>query len=403
MLTRREWLTVMAMSAPALAARPAVSDREARIRRIVDAYSRQGFHRTGTDVDRVSAEWLCDEVRDAGLEPAREPFALQRVDPIEAAVIVEGRRLEGVPLFDGGFTAASGVRGRLGSVDRETEIGLTQAAPNTAAAGTLGDARRQNRHRAIVCVTRGGRPGLCPSNADTFLNPFGPPVVQVSSEDGTFLDDCARRGVDIQVVANVKRTSVEALNVTARIPGTKGSLLPVVVMTPRSGWWTCASERGGGIACWLELMRELRALRSPRAVLFVASSGHELGHLGINAFIDRRPGIVANSAGWIHFGANVGAAVDPGNTLQASDERMEALQADAMTAAGLTIDRRNPRGTVPNGEAEAVHRGGGRYVSAIGRSAWFHNPGDRGSDVVNAAMVARFADPFTAVAKALIA
>src|SRR5439155_393649 len=61
-------------------------------------------------------------------------------------------------------------------------IGLTEIAPNTAGAGELGEARRQNRHQAIVVVTRGARPGLCPSNADSFLRPFGPPVLQVTSE-----------------------------------------------------------------------------------------------------------------------------------------------------------------------------------------------------------------------------
>jgi hypothetical protein len=401
MLTRREWLSVAAMPAVAWLARPLLSEREDRILRIVDAYSRQGVHRTGTDVDRLSADWLCDEVRQAGLEPTREAFDIDRIDPIEASVTVDGRRIAGVPLFDGAFTDGSGVHGKIGPLEGSAEIALAEAAPNTTGAGQIGDARRKLRHRAIVCITRGGRPGLCPSNADAFVNPFGPPVVQVSSEQAAFLVDCARRGVDAQVTAHVKRTAASAVNVVASIGGLDRSLVPLIVMTPRSGWWTCASERGGGIACWLELMRELRGSR--REVIFVASTGHELGHLGINVFINRRPGIVPRSAGWIHFGANIGAAADPGNTLQASDDGFEAVAASAMTAAGLTIDRRNPRGTIPNGEAEAVHRGGGRYVSAIGRSAWFHNPGDRGSEVVNAATVARFVDAFTAAARTMAA
>jgi len=280
-------------------------------------------------------------------------------------------------------------------------IGLTEAVPNTAAAGPLGDARRSNRHTAIVCITRGGRPGLCPSNADLFLRPFGPPVLQVSSEEATWLQDAARQGTGVHVIAQVTRTSVEALNVVATLAGADRSLPPLVVMTPRSGWWTCASERGGGIACWLELMRELKTAHLARDVVFVASSGHELGHLGINAFVDRRPGIVAKSAGWMHLGANIGAAQDAGTTIQASDDEFERRQAEAIAAAGLTINRRNPRGTVPGGEAEVVHRGGGRYVSVIGRNALFHNPADRGPDVVDARAIAAFIDAFTQMAKGL--
>ena len=54
---------------------------------------------------------------------------------------------------------------------------------------------------------------------------------------------------------------------------------------------------------------------------------------------------------------------------------METMMAEAMTQAGLRIDRRHPRGAVPRGEAENVHRGGGRYISIIGNNDLFHNTG----------------------------
>jgi hypothetical protein len=138
-------------------------------------------------------------------------------------------------------------------------------------------------------------------------------------------------------------------------------------------------------------------------VLFVASSGHELGHLGINAFVDRRPNVVRMSVGWIHLGANIGAATNPANTLQASDDEFEALLSTALMSFGLTIDRRIPRGTIPRGEAEVVHRGGGRYVSVIGRSAVFHNLDDRGAQVVDPISIARFSAALIAAARTLAA
>jgi hypothetical protein len=261
----------------------------------------------------------------------------------------------------------------------------------------LGEARRANRHKAIVAVTQGTRQGLCPSNAEFFLQPFGPPVLQVSSAEASWLSEQARRGVEVAVVAHVRRTEATATNVTATIEGADRTLPPLVVMTPRSGWYTCASERGGGIACWLETMRAMKS-RPRRTVLFVASSGHELGHLGINAFVDRRPGIVKKSAGWIHMGANIGAALTPGNTVQASDDDFEAMLRAALTSFGLGIDARIPRGTMPRGEAEIVHRGGGRYVSVIGRNALFHHPDDRGPHVVDVHTIAKFSTALTSVA-----
>ena len=158
--------------------------------------------------------------------------------------------------------------------------------------------------------------------------------------------------------------------------------------------------------------------------MFVASSGHELGHLGIDAFVARRPGIVPKTVGWIHLGANIGAATRPGtpspaagdepalrhatpvlgsaNTIQASDDEFESILSRAMSAGGLAISRRNPRGTIPGGEAETVHRGGGRYVSVIGSNALFHNPDDRGSGTVDVGAVAAFTKVFAAVAETLI-
>jgi hypothetical protein len=411
LISRRDWLSITARSAYAAVAYPrrvAAQDGtaggvEVRISRLVHEYEQQGFHRTGTTVDRLSGDWLCEEVRQVGLAPTRESFSLSRVDLVTNVLIVADRRIDGVPLFDGGFTDSGGIRGRLGALESDAEIGLAETAPNAAASGSLGDARRTNRHKAIVCVTRGGRSGLCPSNADFFLRPFGPPVLQVSSEQASWLSEQARRGAEVQLISRVTRTAATAVNVTATIKGADLRMSPLVISTPRSGWYSCASERGGGIACWLEAMRALVTARRRRTVLFVAFSGHELGYLGINAFVDRRPGIVTKTIGWIHFGANIGAATDPGNTLGASDDDFDAIASRAMTSSGLSIDRRIPRGTIPGGEAEIVHRDGGRYVAVTGRNALFHNPEDRGPQAVDPSAIAKFGTAFIAVARTMAA
>jgi hypothetical protein len=191
-----------------------------RIGNVIHGYEEQGFHRTGTRVDQISGDWLGDLVRDIGLDPMGENFSLSRIDPINASLIVNGRKIEGLPLFDGGFTTSAGIRGRIGNLKSDAPIGLTEIAPNAAEAGTLGDARRQNRHQAIVVVTRGGRPGFCPSNAESFLRPFGPPVLQVTSEEAPFLVDCARQGLEAALTTHVERTQAHAFNVTAVVPGT---------------------------------------------------------------------------------------------------------------------------------------------------------------------------------------
>jgi len=372
-----------------------------RIGDIIQAYAEQGFHRTGTAVDHSSGDWLANQIRQIGLAPMLEEFSLSRVDPVSASLVVNDRKIDGLPLFDGGFTR-SPVGGPLGPLGSDAPIGLTEIPPNAAETGALGEARRHDRHQAMVVVTRGARSGFCPSNADSFLRPFGPPVLQVASGEAPFLADCARQGARAVLTAQVERVPAQAFNVVATISGTDRSAAPLVVMTPRSGWWWCASERGGGLACWLEIMRAVHDARPLRDVLFVASSGHELGHLGLDDFMARRSGLVRAAKTWIHLGANIGAAQGPGNHLQASDDEMESTMADAMAQAGLRIDRRLPRGAVPRGEAENVHRGGGRYISIIGSNDLFHNTGDRGLDAVDLATIERFAGAFAAVATTLV-
>jgi hypothetical protein len=374
---------------------------EQRVSRIVNQYAQQGFHRTGTRVDRASADWLCEKVHEAGCTPSRETFSLSRVELITNVLIAADRRIEGTPLFDGAFTEPEGIRGRLGPLQSDADIAVADTVPNAAASGALGEARRANRYKALVCVTRGERPGLCPSNADFFAQPFGPPVLQISSEHAAWLSEQAQHGAAVQAVAHVKRTAATAFNVTTTIKGSDVTLAPMVISTPRSGWYSCASERGGGIVCWLEAMRALRAARLNRTVIFVAFSGHEVGLLGMHAFMDRRPAIIANATAWIHFGANIGAAMGPGNRLTASSDEIGNIAAGAMASAGLSVDLRAPRGTIPGGEAEVVHRNGGRYVAVTGRNALFHNPEDRGPQAVDPAVVAKFSRAFVSAAQSI--
>ena len=115
-----------------------------------------------------------------------------------------------------------------------------------------------------------------------------------------------------------------------------------------------------------------------------------------------RPGAPPQTAGDDPALRHATPVLGSANTIQASDDEFESFLSRAMSAGGLAISRRNPRGTIPGGEAETVHRGGGRYVSVIGSNALFHNPADRGVDVVDVRMIARFTKVFAAVARRLL-
>jgi hypothetical protein len=58
---------------------------------------------------------------------------------------------------------------------------------------------------------------------------------------------------------------------------------------------------------------------------------------------------------------------------------------------------------VPGGEARNIHVGGGRYVSLLGGSPFFHNLADRWPEAVNVTAVAQFAAAVSDVATTLTA
>src|SRR6516164_320529 len=75
-------LTVSATSRSALLAQKKsqspTDSLEQRVANVLQAYDGQGNHRTGTEVDNVSARWLAKEAHQAGADVSLEPFSVSR-------------------------------------------------------------------------------------------------------------------------------------------------------------------------------------------------------------------------------------------------------------------------------------------------------------------------------------
>ncbi len=374
-----------------------------RISKLIEEYDAQGHHRTGTDVDRRSGEWLAEEVRGLGLEPELVPVHLDRVEPRACWMEVDGERIDGVPLFDCSYTGRDGIVGDLREAGHGGVIGLAASPPNGEPTALL-EARRTGPERALVVVTEGRTPGLALLNAPHFTAPFGPPVMQVESEHGPRLREAARRGATVRAVIHAERVSSDTFNVLATLPGTDPART-LAVNTPRSGWWEVASERGGGIACWLEVMRAFIAHRPASTVIFAANTGHELGFYGLEVLLAARP-TLATDATWLHFGANIGAAAATQGNIAASDVRLGEAFQRALQGAGtretrlVVRDARESSGG--GGEMAIVHRRGGRrYAALTNDNALFHMREDRYPSSVDVPQVAAFASGSIAFARML--
>jgi hypothetical protein len=169
-------------------------------------------------------------------------------------------------------------------------------------------------------------------------------------------------------------------------------------MTPRSGWFACASERGGGLAAFLEIARALYEAPPARDVHFVASSGHELGHLGLRAWLAWHGAIAESAHAWLHLGANLAAAGGQ-LALQASSAEHAELARSALVAAGLAPETIVPPGTPPLGEAREIATR--PFVSLLGTNPLFHTPDDRWPDAVDLPKTAALCEALTLVATRL--
>ena len=74
-------------------------------------------------------------------------------------------------------------------------------------------------------------------------------------------------------------------------------------------------------ACWLR--RYIQAASyAVRTCFFVALSGHELGYLGMDAYLKSRADLIKRARAWIFFGSSIGEPRQP-NLIHASDDALE--------------------------------------------------------------------------------
>jgi hypothetical protein len=373
-----------------------------RIASVIQEYDAQGEHRTGTRADASSAQWLARELAGRGFAARLEPFALERFEGDSAQLSTEGQRRHGEALFDGGTTPPEGITGRLGKLGSRAEIAVLRLAPLApdAELAAFEAARRSGAHRGFVVLPRAGEQhgDLALLNAEHFDAPSAAPVLQLAGAHTWEVEGAAARGASATLIVTGARIPEQAANLVARVPGSEPGLAPLVVMTPRSGWFNCAAERGGGIAAWLEIAGALYAEPPRRDVVLVATSGHELGHLGLRSFLARRPELREAAHVWLHLGANF-VAKGGQVFLQSSRADLSERAHAALAAAGRAPDVVAPPGAAARGEAREIAER--PFISLLGTNPWFHSPEDRWPEAVDLARAEAIARGLVEIAKQL--
>ena len=386
----------------------AIAAAERRIR----AYEAMGWHRTGWKANHETADWLIDELQAAGIDARDQPFTAPRWHWSGSVELRIGPwSIPGEPLSDGGFTPPDGVAGRVGFVESAdlggydgSPIALWRRGPDDRdrmAAGVYDDlaALQAAGARAVVLIMgdEHGAPVL--RNAERPWDPINLPVLQVAPENAEVGVDWSEEAT---VVVTGHREEVQARNVIAEISGTDTAAAPVALITPKSGWFTCAAERGGGLAVWLAVAQRIAAGALPRRTLrLVASSGHELHHLGLDAYLQSLGPTVSEVSAWLHLGASIGAKRGT-PALAASDDQLMTIARSALEADN--IERTPfPVGTSGYGEARNIAEINGRYISLLGGHPYFHSPNDTYANAVDPDNLARHTDAVEVMARKLLA
>jgi hypothetical protein len=140
-----------------------------------------------------------------------------------------------------------------------------------------------------------------------------------------------------------------------------------------------------------------------RDVVFAAFAGHEIDHVGLDSFLERRPGIATRAHAWAHFGANVGAAVGPSVRVSASRADDLARARDALHTHGVGEITSPAAGVVNGGESAVVAGLGVRCIALLGGSNLFHLESDRWPDANDVPQTARQARAFSDLVRSLAA
>jgi hypothetical protein len=327
------------------------------------------------------------------MKTAFQPFGLRQFFLSKSALVVDGNPIASFPLWPPNATGANPVVAPL--VDyRHSErlsgaVALVRfpfdarsAMVKGSAQGEMILAAAKQGARAVIAITEGPSGEIIALNVQEDMRPWPVPVLLAPARSEPLIRAAAARRATASVLIDGRDDQhATARNVIGRIGrGNK----PVVVSTPQSGWFRCAGERGPGIALWLGLARWVRKNPSDFSYVFVSTSGHELGGLGIRAFLDREARPPGSVAAWIHLGAGIATwkwqQTDKGmaRTREVDSNRLLMCSPGLVsTVAPLFADLPGLKpGSQSVGEYRDIAKAGYRTMAIAAAHMFHHTPAD---------------------------
>jgi len=363
----------------------------------VERYGSFGIHRYGTEGDRGTTDWIADEMRKAGLAVTFQNFSLgKQYFSDKASVTIGGDSIDALPFWwipedKASFTLTAPLAGNDGDASGKI-VALHLPYDRTAYLAdphkqAIAQAAKRNPAAIVLTIDNPGE-DIFVYNVAQDDPPWPVPVVVIAAGKRALLTQAQTDGKPITISVSGKYgKDVAGRNVVAKLD--RGAADTIVVSTPMTGWFTCACERGSGIAAFLALARMVGVTQPKVNVVFVATAGHEVGHGGMEVFLHDNPPPPEHTLAWIHIGASV-ACYDFSKAADGkwvTDKKLDARRAlissastSALTDAafnGQPFGRIVTSDKAPPGELREVW--GAKYPNFLGIAAghrFFHNPTD---------------------------
>lgn len=363
---------------------------------------------TGGAGDLATAAWIERELAAAGFGVAAEDIHLPCFEAGQVSLAGGGQDFDVIPQEpvhptpETGITAplavlhdpaqAEAARGRIAVLvlphARHSTIWLPRVSAMIEAAEAAGAL-------ALVILPVGPSGEIVALNAPVDPASTGVPMLIGRPAELGRYHALAASGAACRLVLTGRRREKRTPNIVARLD--RGGPW-IAVSTPRTGFFTCATERGTGTAAFLALARRLPRQFPGHSLFFVNTTGHEMIFAGTHAALAHAPDPDRTSV-WAHIGATLSAhdqsemradaaisGVDVSRLTMATETMRDAV---AEGFAGLVNLDRPGRVLSKAGELSTiVDLGYPNAFALLGQSRWFHTRQDV-ADKVNVPELAR--------------
>jgi hypothetical protein len=432
---RRTVLALVAMAfVLALAAAAADAATEANplstksLMSTIDQYGSSPNHYSGTQADWSEENTVAEQFEADGLKVNSIAYNFPRFRPEHVSLSVESTYFPAsavAPLQYSGTTGPEGI-----------EAPLVAAANGTMPAGAKGKIVVVSALSKGAIATSVPKAIAAEAAAEVFvtnsLDNFPAwedvnsrqgtgtlPVILIGKKSGAQLLAEAEAEEEADFTLQAELGTATDYDVWGELPGVDTSR-KVIVGTPVSSMVPSASERGGGVAILLGLAKhysEEPLSQRPENLVFLATSGHEVGFLGLPALLQQEHGWFTSADAYVHLGASIGAYTGVENpdgsvTLTGGQSTnlglhdsenpiLESTSVNAFAAAGQPL-KNTAMHLGGSGEQVYAYQEGVPEVSANGSSLWFHTAADLPS-VVDPEMLAGLAQGFLGSVDAILA